>query len=140
MKKTIFEQTIVDGTSGEVLEKTWIRAQKLSSDTFIRTYIEDIATLAKCTKAELSVLLCCMKYIDYNTNELILNSSRRDEIAICSGLMPNTINIGLSRLYHKNILIKDAKKILLNPKLFFFGSDIERSKVLNLTLQYHLKQ
>lgn len=139
-EKTVYESNVVDYDTGEVKTRTWLRAKNLDVDTFVRAYVQDVSKLAKCSRAEQSVILCGLKYIDYDTNELYLNAARRLEICDCANLTKNTVNMAISALYRKNILIKDAdtKKIVLNPKLYFFGTDISRAKALELTLRYEL--
>lgn len=139
-EKVVYESNVVDYETGEVMSRTWLRAKNLPTDSFIRTYVEDVSKLARCSRAEQAVILCSLKYVDYNTNELYLNPARRLEVCDCANLTKNTVNMAISTLYRKNVFIKDAdtKKIVLNPKLFFFGTDISRAKALELTLRYEL--
>lgn len=104
----------------------------------MRTYIQDIGLLAKCSGAEISTVLCCLKYIDWNTNEILLTSIRRKEVATCGELSMNTVNTAVSRLIKKNIFVKTKGKLLLNPTLFFFGDEPSRMKMFELKLQYHI--
>lgn len=104
----------------------------------INCYLDDIAALAKCSGAEQSVVLCCLKYLDYNTNELVLNSQRRKEICECGNLKLNTVNTAISRLYKKNIFVKDDNKTYLNPKMFFYGTDLERHNKFKLSINYEI--
>lgn len=107
----------------------------------VKFYFKNAPLLSPCSKAEIVTLLCSLPYIDYNTNELILTTARRIELSKSADLKPNTISIAISKLTERNILIKDkdTKQLFLNPKLFFFGSDIERTKALELTLRYELQ-
>ena len=124
---------------GELTSKKWITRNVTSTEMFVRTYLEDISALAKCSGAEQSVVLCCLKYLNYNTNVLFIDSSRRLEICTCGNLKLNTVNTAISRLVKKNIFIKEgSSKYILNPKLFFFGSDIDRLKVFDLTIRYKI--
>lgn len=138
MSKIVYTKTSEDYTTGEVLSRTWVKRECKDRDAFARVYMEDIGALAKCSGAEQSVVLCCINYIDYNTNELILNSQRRKEICTCGNLKLNTVNSSISRLYRKNIFIRNEGKTFLNPTLFFYGSDIERDRLLELRIQYKI--
>ena len=140
MAKTLYEHHIIDSETGEIKSTTWVRNKKLTQESFIRTYIQDIGVLAKCSGSEISTVLCCLKYMDWDTNEIVLNAERRHEICLCGDLKLNTVNCAISRLTKKNIFIKNGKKLLLNPTLFFFGSDLGRSKVFELRLQYHVTE
>jgi hypothetical protein len=45
----------------------------------------------------------------------------------------------IPRLVKKNILIKESNAAyLLNPKLFFFGTDIDREKLFELNIRYEI--
>lgn len=137
--KTIYTENTLDIDTGEVIPKRWITRKVENTEMFIRTYVEDIGSLAKCSGAEQSVILCCLKYLDYNTNRLYLDKQRRLEICKCSGIKENTVNTVIPRLVKKNILIKESNAAyLLNPKLFFFGTDISREKLFDLNIRYEI--
>ena len=110
----------------------------VEKEMFVRAYVDDICRLAKCNRSEQSFILASLKYIDYNTNELVLTSSRREWIANMGNMKMNTLNIAVSTLYKKGILIKVDKQTYLNPKLFFFGTDIERNKCFALVIKYEI--
>lgn len=139
MSQIVYSHTCEDFTTGEIKERTFIKKEVKNQEMFVRTYIEDIGALAKCSGAEQSVILCCLKYLDYNTNELILNKQRRNEICECGGLKLNTVNTAISRLYKKSIFVKHEDRVYLNPKLFFYGSDIARNQLFELKIQYQIK-
>ena len=101
-------------------------------------YFQNYELLAKCSGAEISTVLCCLKYIDWNTNEIVFNNLRRKEIAECGNLKLNTVYSSIQRLIKKNIFVKNKGKLLLNPTLFFFGDDPSRMKMFELKLQYHI--
>jgi len=141
MSKTVYTENVVDINTGELTSKRWITKKVENTDTFIRTYVQDIGDLAKCSGSEQSVILCCLKYLDYNTNVLYLDNKRRIEIASCGNLKINTVNCAISRLVQKRILIKESSaKYILNPKLFFFGTDIERNKQFELIIKYNIQE
>lgn len=136
--KTVYTENILDQETGEIIPKRWITKKAETTEMFVRTYVDDICKLAKCNKSEQSFILCSLKYLDYNTNELVLTPGRRTEISQCADIKMNTLNIAVSSLYKKNILIKVEQKTYLNPKLFFFGTDIERNKCFNLVINYQI--
>lgn len=138
-RKNIYTLNTLDATTGEITPTKWITKEVANTDVFIRTYVEDIGALAKCSGSEQSVVLCCLKYLDYNTNRLYIDSQRRKDISSCGGLAPNTVNTAFSRLVKKNIFIKESNcAYLLNPQLFFFGSDMAREKVFSLAIRYKI--
>ena len=134
----VFTKETVDHLTGEVkTEETIFIKHVDNKEQFIRTYIQDIGALAKCNKAEQSTLLCCLKFLEYNTNQFILTPSRRKDICECSGLKLNTVNTAISKLMEKNILIsQESWTYLMNPKIFFFGTDFERGAVIKATMVY----
>jgi quinolinate synthase len=138
MSQTIYTKSELDASTGEVITKEWLTKKVSNSEQFIRTYIDDICTLAKCRGSEQSFILCSLKYLDYNTNELVLNPARRTEIAQCANMKMNTLNMAVSSLYKKNMLIKVDQKTYLNPKLFFYGTDIARNTVFKLVINYQI--
>ena len=69
---------------------------------------------------------------------LFLIIKRRKEICECGNLKMNTVYSALNRLKKKNILVSNNGKILLNPKLFFFGDDLSRIKTFELKLKYEI--
>ena len=137
--KQLYSKDVVDSDTGEVKQSTWIRTKRMPVESFLRAYVQDIGVLAKCSKAEISTVLCCLKYVEWNSNELFLNKKRREEVAECGGLTFNTVNCSISRLVKKRILLKVDGRLLLNPIYFFFGSDLGKLNTVNLILQYHIK-
>ena len=139
MSQIIYSNVTEDFQTGEIVSRTFLKKECKNTEVFVRTYIDDIGALAKCSGAETSVVLCSLKYIDYNTNVISITGMRRDEICECAGLKLNTVNTAIARLVKKNIFIKQgAGQYLLNPTIFFFGSDIARHKVFELKIQYNI--
>lgn len=137
-KKTIYLSNTVDFETGEVKGSTWTKREEITMDQFARIYINSIKILAKCRGAEVSVVLCCLEYLEYNTNEIILSTARRIDISKDAGVTIGTFNVTFSQLVKKNILIKIEKKLYLNPILFFYGTDVERQRCLESTINYPL--
>lgn len=139
-KKVIFTENTVDG-DGELTSKRWIEKKIVSKEHFIQAYIADIGALARCSGAEQSVILCSLQYLDWGTNKLYIDNKIRQEIAVCGNIKINTVNTSISRLVKKNILIKlSSSGYMLNPKLFFFGSEVDRDKIFELVIRYHIDE
>jgi hypothetical protein len=137
-KKTIYLSNTVDFETGEVKGTSWTKREEITMDQFARAYIHDIKLLAKCRGAEMAVVLCCLEYLEYNTNEIILSTARRIDISKEAELTQGTFNVTFSQLVKKNIFIKIDKKLYLNPILFFYGTDVERQRCLEATIDYPL--
>jgi hypothetical protein len=137
MTQVIYTKETQDFQTGELATKEIYRRQVANQDQFIRAYIEDIGVLARCSGAEQSFILCCLQYVDYSTNEVILTSERKLNICECGGMKLSTANCALTRLVKKSLLIRKSQNTyLLNPKIFFYGKDIDRAKVIQATITY----
>jgi len=140
MPQQVFTQVTEDYQTGEVIKREIFRKSVENKEQFVRTYIEDIGLLAKCSGAETSTMLCLLKYTDYNTNKLFITADRRREISDSSGLKLGTVHTAISRLVKKNLLVKcSSSTYILNPKIFFYGADPERSKVFEAIIRYEIK-
>jgi len=133
---TVYTKQVIS-EHGE-LKETIVIKKVTTKEQFTRLYLQDIGALVKCSKAEQSVLFCLLQYVNYDSNMIIIDSGVRVRICQCADIKQNTLSIALSRLFKKNILIKIEKSMFLNPKLFFYGTDIDRAKMLNLTISYEL--
>lgn len=140
-KQKVYTKTVMDA-DGNVLENTNLFVQGVSYQLFVKMMFNEIGVLAKCSKAEQSVVLCCTQWLEFDTNEIILTPSRRDDICKCGGLTKNTVNITIAHLYKKNIFIKnkEKKKTYLNPRLFFYGKDFLSGNILTLVNTYKLQK
>lgn len=139
MAQIIYTKEKENYVTGEIIDKEIYRKQVANAEQFIRMYLEDIGALAKCSGAEKGVILCSMKYLDYATNEFILTPERRKDICECGDIKPDTVSSSISRLLKKNILIKKSgSTYILNPKLFFYGKDIDRAGVIKATIAYEI--
>jgi len=136
--KVFFSEESIDYSTGELRSKRWLKRGEMDGDKFFKAYVNDIGVLKKCTPNEIGVLIECFQYVDYNTNEVILNSKRRLDMSIALECSKNTINVSISRLMTKGLLLKTDGTLTLNPKFFFYGDDINRSKVLELVIQYNI--
>lgn len=137
-KTTVLESTIMDA-DGVVRTSRTITKKVLNTEHFVKTYIEDIGMLAKCSGAEQSTVLASLKYLDHNTNEILISASRRLEICEIGNLKLNTVNVAIARLVKKGIFIKKSSSTyILNPKIFFKGDDLARLEVFSLIIEYQI--
>ena len=88
-----------------------------------------------------NVLLSIMKlkYVEYETNEIVLNKGRKENIAKDIKIDYRSLQNCLYRLINKNIIVKHESKLILNPILFFNGSEQDRAKLFELRIQYTIK-
>jgi hypothetical protein len=141
MERAVYTETKIDYQSGEIKSERIIKKKVSTVEQFHQTYTQDIGVLLKCTKGQIDLIVCLMKlgFIEFNTNEIILTSSRRKELSICSSIKINSTYVLMNGLQNKNIIVKDENgKLFLNPKLFFFGYEAEREKMLSLSIHYVL--
>ena len=140
MAKTVFNETTIDEATGEVKHRRWINKETASKSKFIKMYLEDLSALRRLTHAQFRILVEICPFLMYNTNDFYLNKERREELAINIGVEKNTIDKGISRLMKEALLIKSSSGVYqMNPKIFFNGDEIERDKILQVTLTYRLK-
>jgi len=140
MSTTILTQETVDLQTGEIFTKTVFTKNVETKEQFIRTYTEDVLHLCRCSGAETRIVLALLPYVEYNTNQFFLTKSRKEDIGVITNTTMNTINSSISRLMKKNVVIKlSSNTFMLNPKLFFYGTDVERNKIFSLAISYVLK-
>lgn len=134
----VFEKQEIDTSTGEIIRATIVNRKTKSREHFVITYCQDLGALLKCTKGQVDLLIGIinLKFIEFETNELILNSSRRTELSEKTGLTLSTIYNLTIALKKKNILVENNGKLYLNPKLFFYGSELERMKMFSLSIDY----
>ena len=140
MEKTVYSRVEYDGETGEVTKQISIKKKVADKEAFFQTYVNDLGALLSLTKGQMDFLVCCMtlKFVQFDTNELVINSGRRNEIAEKAGIKTASIYSYMNQLKKKNILVTQGKKLFLNPKLFFYGSEIERQKMLQLSINYEI--
>ena len=80
--KRILEKLEVNYETGEITKSTKIVTKKIEREKFLRCYVQDMCTLAKCPQSEIAIVLSSLSYLDYETNELVFTAARRKEIAV----------------------------------------------------------
>lgn len=78
-------------------------------------------------------------YIEYETNEVVLNLPRKQNLCSCADINIRSMHNSLYRLIKKNIIVRTGKKMVLNPKLFFYGKESDREKMFELKIKYKIK-
>lgn len=135
--KQLYTLTTEDYQTGEIISKQWLTKKAASKDHFVKLYLDDLKLLKKLTNADHRVLHNLSILLEYNTNQFFLNKERRQEMADLCSLSINTLNQSISRLCKKNLLIKVSSfTYQMNPKIFFNGDELQRAKVMELTIQY----
>lgn len=140
-KKNIYTEKRVDHATGEVVETKWVTKEVASKEQFVILYIKHIALMNKLPYSEMKFLLCCSGVIEWNTNDLVLGPKVVEELCKCSGLQMTTIRNAVSSLTKKGFMKKKQSNwYILNPEIFFYGQDIERTKMFELTYQWKIKE
>lgn len=144
MQKTVFKSEVVDTTTGEVIKEFRVIKKTLpNKEMFIQTYIQDLGVLLKCTKGQIDLLICIInnQFVEFDTNEVLITPARKQVLSECSNIKVMSINNLLVTLKKKNILVFDeSKRMYLNPKLFFFGSELAREKMFELRINYTINE
>lgn len=137
-QRTVFEHTEIDYQTGELIKHKSVKKVTQTTGDFLLAYVEAIGKLAGCSGTQVKVVLACLSYVDYNTNELLLNPNRREQISNLTHLAKDTVNTAISQLYKKHIFIRENKTSYLNPHLFFKGKDLERDTWFRIHFDYKI--
>jgi hypothetical protein len=138
MERTVFTSTQYEGSTGEVTKNVVIKKKVKTQEQFVQAYCEDLGSLLKCSNGQINLLIALinLQYIEFNTNEIVVTPARRDIIAEKINLGTGAIYNAISALKKKNIILNNGKQMFLNPKLFFYGSDLAREKMFQLSIDY----
>lgn len=130
----------IDKETGELESVQRIVKRKVSRDQFVMFFFKDIQGLIDLSsRSEFKVLFAVCEMVGYNTNEVILIKSKKEEIAEKTGLTYNSVHNTISRLCKKKVLLRQAQALyILNPKFAFKGEEVHRAKRLKLVLEYQL--
>lgn len=146
----IKETVVVDKNTGEVLDNKAeiIRHKKVSDDTFISVYLNDMSGLMNIkNQTELRILAWMWKLSTYPDDEfpgncVVLGDLLMDKIEKDLNIKRQTIRNTVVNLVKTKVLIKDTKHrstYYLNPEYFFKGKVNELPKVRQVILQYDIE-
>lgn len=141
MAQNIYTEKTVDAATGELTLIKTITKTVHKQEQFIKMYVEDLGSLIGCSNAEKNFLISVinLKYVEYETNEIVLNKARKESIAKMADVDYRSMQNCIYRLIKKNIIVKHESKLILNPLMFFNGSEKDRAKLFELKIQYKLK-
>lgn len=149
MGKNLFEEVTrsIDKDSGETVNIQHTIKKKVDRDKFAMVYLKDIGSILKLeTKAEYKTLISLVYRASYNTNEVRAMLDVKQEISKECEISIDSVEKAIITLAKKNILVKkvsNGKPIrgvyILNPNYFFKGEDLERAKVVQIVLEYIIR-
>lgn len=154
VKTTIEEKTIIDKETGEVLDTQVVSNKEINFtrkvknyNEFIMVYLEDISSFLKIENAtQIKVLALIWRDANYNNPELnegntiAILKDDKERWATEINVNTRTIDNALSALVKKELLISVCKgKYKLNPKYYFKGSNTDRTKILNVQVNYEFE-
>lgn len=138
--KKIYEQKTESVDEDGVLRKsitTTVTSRKV--DVFYRTFVEHIALTNKLPYSELKLLRSIAAYVNWADNSIDFSISMNKEICVMANITESTRRTALCRLVSKGFLIRKFRGCyLLNPHVFFLGSEVERSNVISLEYKWEL--
>ena len=119
---------------GEIIEtekEQIINFQK--TDDFIMTFTKDLGYLKNLSKGEIVVFFGLLQIVN-NNNEIILNSGIKKRISENFDIKLESINVLLSQLVKKNMIIKTEEMGVYFLNVFLFGkgkwTDIKKMRML----------
>lgn len=119
---------------GEIIEtekEQIINFQK--TDDFIMTFTKDLGYLKNLSKGEIVVFFGLLQIVN-NNNEIILNSGIKKRISENFDIKLESINVLLSQLVKKNMIIKTEEMGVYLLNVFLFGkgkwTDIKKMRML----------
>lgn len=140
MSKKIYESIdrTFDKDTGEIVHIRSRTTRKTSTEQFIKVYLKDISGyLGLDSITHYKVLAEIWRKADYETNQIILIKSIKEEIAKQINLVIQTVNNAIIQLHKKGLLIRKNKSTyILNPNIFFKGDEIQRANVIQKVFDY----
>lgn len=141
-KNTVFEEhhVTVSEETGVVLEVESRIVKKTSAESFMQVYLEDNSSIYGIdNKSQLRVMRELWVISQFDTNQVILVKSIKEDIAKKVGCTLQTVNNHITKFVKKDLLIKkDTSVYYLNPEYFFKGFLQNRPKVVKSIREYHL--
>ena len=138
--KKIYEQKIESVDADGVLRKQvthTVTSKKV--DVFYRTFVEHIALTNKLPYSELKLLRSIAAYVNWADNSIGFTIEMNKNICVMANITESTRRTALCRLVGKGFLIRKYRGCyILNPHVFFLGSEVERSNVISLEYRWEL--
>jgi hypothetical protein len=138
---------IIDYNTGEVMqsEDTKTIQRYVEKDQFMRVYTKEIGGIVG-LNAPLAYK--CLFYLwsiaEYQTNRITILARHRQEMKELFAVKSHqSIYNAITLLVKSGLLLKDTKfrqEYVLNPKYFFYGSELERLQAVKLVLQYNFTE
>ncbi len=130
-KVTFIEQVYEDG----VLVKGQKTERLPKEPHFVKLYLKDLAHLRELPGWVCNILYELLKKMDY-TNEIVLNSTIKNRMAVELNIHPKTIDNALVKFVDKKILTRVGKGVFLaNPFIFGRGTWAEVEEI-RMTVSY----
>ena len=141
MGKVIETTEHVDYTTGEVKTRSITKRFRGDEPGYIKVYLDDISYLHGLPTTTGDLLQELLKYVTYQTQEIILNASIKKRISEATGMAMQTLNNKLQDLLRAGIIDRIATgTFVLNPYLFGKGDwksiNELRDKNLHLEIMY----
>ena len=134
------EEVLVDENGVITASKSVNYKITKGSDSFFRIYVDHIAAINRLTYSEIKFLNAIAAMVDWNTNKITFGQEVNMQINVLASIGNDVRKHCISSLKKKNILIHEGYvSYMLNPKLFFRGSDTERANVLKLEYRFELE-
>lgn len=141
--KIVYEktQTITNHETGEITaEQTETITILPKEPPYIKVYLEDIAKIQDLPSGSTNLLYELLKMMNYESNEIFLNSALKRRIAEKLGIKNlKSIDNALTQFHQRNVLIRVDRGIYMaNPNLFGKGTwqQVHRLRRLSVRLIY----
>lgn len=135
MKEFVTEEIVtkMDADTGEITSETKTAVKRLeNTPDFIMVFTDSIGEFAGLTGGESALLFGILGEATKN-NEVVLNKTIKDRIALRMGINSTSINPMITRIVKSKMLLKNGRGVyLLNPNIFGKGSwrDIKKLRMM----------
>lgn len=141
------ENTVIDASTGEVLEKTISVSKKVPTNKFIQIYIDDMKGLLKLDSGiQSNVLALIWQACEYSTdeerwNKIAILKDTKEKWAKAINCSVKTIDNTLTALVKKGLIASACRGVyVLNPKYFFKGTSEAREVLIRTNQTYHFEE
>lgn len=141
-KKTavLYTQDTIDCQTGEVQTRKVLKKTVQDKHEFVMLYFEHISLINRLTPMQTKFLLSIVKYVEWNTNDILFHARAMEELVNESGIARKTIRNMISQFCSIGIFNKQKSNwYKLNPRIFFKGSEVERAKMIELSYRWEIK-